>query len=420
MRRLYLQIYLAFVGILLLFGLLAALAWLFRPDSPEERRLFDGMETLLSSQLPTAGRPAVELWTALDQFARQFSADLSVYDADRRLLVSVGKPLPAPVAGQTRSGWARSRGGPTVAIHLPDGRWVMARHQQVEGDRHRWLGVLALLALAIAVGSYPVARRITGRLERLQSRLDDLGAGELSARVEVEGSDEVAELARRFNRAAERIEALVGAQRNMLASASHELRSPLARMRVAIELIEEEVRPEIRDRIARDIAELDELIEELLLASRLDVLEERAAIETVDLLALLAEEGSRVEAEVSGETSTIQGDGRMLRRLIRNLLENGRRHGAGSRIEASVRCKAEDVLLRVADHGPGVPAEHRQRIFDPFYRLPGIRESDEGGVGLGLALVQRIAQHHGGNASCLPRDGGGTVFEVQLPRSRPE
>jgi signal transduction histidine kinase len=139
--------------------------------------------------------------------------------------------------------------------------------------------------------------------------------------------------------------------------------------------------------------------------------------ETVDLLALLAEEGARTGAEVYGESVRIQGDARLLRRMLRNLLENARRYGAESPVEARVRGVAEaGVRLRVADRGPGVPEAERERIFQPFYRPPGSRE---GGAGLGLALVRRIARHYGGDVRCFDRPGGGSCFEVTLGSEKP-
>ena len=237
----------------------------------------------------------------------------------------------------------------------------------------------------------------------------------LSVRVEVEGRDEVAQLARSFNRAADRIARLVNAQRTMLAGASHELRSPLARMRMAIELLPHAERPELQGRLTQDIAELDALIGELLLASRLDALEHLEHTEEIDLLALLAEEGARSAAEVSGSPVCIQGDPRMLRRLLRNLFENAQRYAAGSPIEASVvPLHPSGARLCIADRGPGVPGQERERIFAPFYRPTGMRERGDGGVGLGLALVRQIARHHGGDVRCVPRHGGGTCFEVTL------
>lgn len=173
--------------------------------------------------------------------------------------------------------------------------------------------MVALLAIAIAIGVYPLARRITGRLERLQTQVDQLGAGDLTARVEVLGKDEVANLARSFNRAADRIENLVEAKRMMLASASHELRTPLTRIRMAVELLDDSDRPELRQKIAEDIADLDELIDDLLLASRLEKTETPDRNESVDLLALVAEEGARVDTNVSGTPISITGDARILR-----------------------------------------------------------------------------------------------------------
>ena len=416
MRRLYLQIYLAFLGILLLFGVLVTVASLLLPMHPQEHLLFDGMGAVLSELLPGPERPVGELQAAVEHLRLLLPIDLAVHSADGALLAAVGPPLPAPLPQHMAPGWMRARGAAahTVTLALPDGRFVVARWQRP----HRavgLLGALGLLAIAIALGAYPIVRRITRRLERLQTQVEALGAGDLTVRVEVEGRDEVAQLARSFNHAADRIARLVNAQRTMLAGASHALRSPLARMRMAIELLPHDERPELQVRLTRDIAELDALIGELLLASRLDTLEHLEYIEEIDLLALLAEEGARSAAEISGSPVCIRGDPRMLRRLLRNLFENAQRYAAGSPIEASVvPLHPTGALLCIADRGPGVPEQERERIFAPFYRPAGMRERGDGGVGLGLALVRQIARHHDGDVRCVPRHGGGTCFEVTL------
>jgi len=413
MRRLYLQIYLAFLGILLLFGALASIAWWLIPGDEREGHPLDGMAALVGQTLGPQGRSLPEVQAELERLARQFNADVTLRAADGTLQAHAGEPLAPAPAGRSASGWVRSARGPVIALLLPDRRWVLARWHR----HHRAYGLFAallLLAATIGIGAYPVVRRITGRLERLQVRVDALGAGDLRARVQVEGRDEVAELARSFNRAAERIERLVNAQKTVLAGTSHELRSPLARMRMAVELLPAGDRPELRERLFKDIEELDALIGELLLASRLDALDHLGNIEQVDLLALVAEEAARTGAEVSGEAAIIRGDARMLRRMTRNLLENARRYAGAAPVEASVRALAPDLVkLVVADRGPGVAISERERIFEPFYRPPGAGESD-GGVGLGLSLVRQIARRHGGDVRYVARDGGGSLFEVEL------
>jgi signal transduction histidine kinase len=414
MRRLYLQIYLTFVGIVLLLGLVMGVAWHFGPASGREQQTLEGAAGLVQELLPAPDRPATELQSALERLRGRVSVSLAVRAPDGTLLAAAGEPLPPPARGRTRSHWTRlGPRGPAIALRLPDGRWLMAGHH-TRPHGPGWLWPLALLAGAIAAGAYPVARRITVRLERLQARVDALGAGDLSSRVAIEGRDEVASLARSFNRAAERIERLVEAQRHALAGASHELRTPLARIRVAVELLAADHRPELRQRIARDIADLDDLIDELLVASRLEMAEGKAAAEEVDLLGLLAEEAARAGAEASGRPARLRGDARLLRRLVRNLLENARRHAAGSPVEAEVEPGPTGAVLRVRDRGPGVPPSERERIFEPFYRPPGPRAEEDRGVGLGLALVRRIARRHGGEARFLPREGGGSCFEVTL------
>jgi signal transduction histidine kinase len=275
------------------------------------------------------------------------------------------------------------------------------------------LGWLVAIALLAALGAYPVVRRLTRRIEALQRQADALGQGNLAARVEVRGCDEIAELARRFNQAAERIEALVNSQRAMLASASHELRSPLARIRMATSLIGDE-RPELQDQIARDIGELDALIGDLLLASRLSTDTPTLRPQSVDLLGLAAEEARRCSASLRGDPVELQGDARLLRHMLRNLLENARRYAAGSAIDIAITRDGPLILLQVCDGGPGVAEAEREKIFEPFYRPPGTAETGEG-VGYGLALVRRIARLHGGDVHCLARPEGGACFEVRLP-----
>jgi signal transduction histidine kinase len=414
MRRLYLQVYLAFLGIFALFALLLALAWHSAPSSGDDPQALEGVAAL-AAELLRRDSPAADQQALLRRVARPAGLDLTLWSAEGEPLAEVGPRLPFPGRDRRRSGWMRGRGGPTGALRLPDGRWLVARHRHL-GARYHGIGLLVtfgLLAVAVAAGAYPLARRLTRRLERLRAGVEGLGGGDLRARVEVEGKDEIADLARSFNRAADRIQALVGAQRTLLASASHELRTPLARIRMALELGAGD--PERRAHVAADIAELDELIEELLLASRLHTVPQVPPADEVDLLGLVAEEAARTQAEVSGRPAHVRGDARLLRRAVRNLLENARRHGGGSPVEASVDEAGGRAVIRVCDRGPGVPVEESEKIFDAFYRLPGAAPGE--GAGLGLALVRQIARGHGGDARYVAREGGGSCFEVQLPRA---
>jgi two-component system OmpR family sensor kinase len=299
-----------------------------------------------------------------------------------------------------------------------------------------WL--LGLVALAVALGAYPIVRRLTKRLEALQKGVERWGDGDLSTRLPMQGQDEVAFLATRFNAAAERVQTLLQSHKALLANASHELRSPLARIRMGLELLgHDSASATQRREIARSIDELDQLIDEILLASRLDLLDARDAsalgpTEEVDLVGLAAEECARTGADLDiapgASPVLVQGQARLLRRVLRNLLENARRYGKPSSAsdDAQVRLSilaptsphrgsdAKRAVLWVEDRGPGVPPDQRVRIFEPFYRLPGASER-EGGVGLGLSLVKTIVERHGGTVRCEDRFGGGARFVVELP-----
>ena len=417
MKRLYLQLYLTVVASLIVFAIAAGWLWRVLVEVAPPPQAYALASEIAQGALPPADAPHEAQQAALEKLSARGQVNVALFAPDGAEIAHVGPELPWPSAGgqHSRRPWHRGR---VWTLELPDGRWLAARPPRREQRSFAPLGLvltLGLLALAVAVGAYPVVRRATRRLERLKTSVEALGAGDLATRVPVEGRDEVATLAASFNRSAERIEALVGAHKSLLANASHELRSPLARIRMAVEMLGAGAKAELRAELERDIAELDALVDEILVASRLDSVAALDAREDVDLLALAAEECARVDAALEGEPASVKGDPRLLRRMIRNLLENARRHGGGTPIDVAVGKRAGgSAALRVCDRGPGVPEAERERIFEPFYRLAGASER-AGGVGLGLALVRQIARKHGGDAKCLPRDGGGSCFEVVLP-----
>jgi two-component system, OmpR family, sensor kinase len=384
-QRLYLRIWFAVVlavtVLTLLFG------WFWRMEAERERSQRPGREIVL----------------------RNASGEI--------IGQAVARPVLVP--GQGLEFEVPTNDGKTLFIHLPRPNRpppMMASAWWRPPFDFVWL--LGLVGLAVALGAYPIVRRLTKRLEGLQDGVERWGQGDLSHRLPQEGRDEVAFLAQRFNIAAERVQALLVAHKALLANASHELRSPLTRIRMGLELLGD-ASPAARDEIARNIRELDQLIDEILLASRLDASPiDIGTLEPVDLVGLCAEECAQAGAELdvpSGQTTLmVQGVARLLHRVVRNLLDNARRH-ADSDVHLSLQLAGAQAVIRVSDRGPGVPPDLRERIFEPFYRLPGASERD-GGVGLGLALVKSIAQRLGGSVRCEDRPGGGACFVVGLPR----
>ena len=409
-RKLYLRIWLTVAGSVAVLGLLVGWAWHVadeQRDRERERQLPQPREVLVRD---AAG--------ALIGTAEAQPRRVPGQGFEFAVTLDNGQVLNLQMAPRPGRG-----GGPGPRRSDPPWSWLRPPYG------FQWmLGLAGLVVMAVL---FPVARRLTQRLEALQRGVQRWGEGDLSARLPEGGQDEVADLSRRFNAAAERVQslmasqaALLQSQKSLLANASHELRSPLARIRMAVELSGTQGSPAARDEIQRSITELDQLVDEILLASRLDAREaDMGTVESVDLIGLLAEECARVGAvfelpEGTGEV-VVPGVVKLLRRAVRNLLENAVRHGrrtGHAEVVAQLSLEGGYAVLHIDDRGPGVPPDQRERIFEPFYRLPGASER-EGGVGLGLALVRQIAARHGGSVACDNRDGGGARFTLRLPKS---
>jgi signal transduction histidine kinase len=430
-RRLHIQLYLVMLATTLLCLVGVGVAFRYvreRPGSPTQR-LGHAAATLAETRPDLDGEDGRARLAAV---ADTLSVDVIIGDA-RGVLMSSPAQRPFPPPARTTPGWRRGGpAGPVLVVELDPDHWAAVRprpaHRGFPGEPF-FMWLLAL-AVVMALASYPVARWITRRLEQLAAGVERWGHGELGLRVPVEGSDEVATLAATFNQAAARIDLLVEQQRQLLANTSHELRSPLARVRMGLELAMEEVDPERRQQrvedIRRDIVELDALIEELLLFARADTRVPRRPFERVELRALFASEAARTGATVVGPEAEVQGDAVLLRHVARNLFENAARHAGGQEVRASIEPAApppsreaavepRTIVVAVEDSGPGIPEEDREKIFAPFYRRPD--RSAAPGHGLGLALVRQVARYHGGDARHVPRPGGGSRFEVSLPVS---
>lgn len=409
MKRLYQKIYLTIVGSLIAVVLVSGAIWRFGADEPPWGPGFEVAGEIVATILPPPDAPRAAQQQALERLSERLRMDLSLFDAGLHPLATAGRPLPPPMG--RRPGWLPGGGAPAWGVPLPDGRWIVA----ATPPRHRnpflrLVFFLGAIALVVALCAYPFVRGLTRRLERLQAGVETLGAGNLGARVKVEGRDEVARLAESFNRAAARIEELVGAHRLLLANASHELRTPLARIRLGLELLGKDGDPQRKQELARDIGELDQLLDEILLASRLDA-NPALERERVDLLALAAEEAARYdEAALEGESLIVPGDARLIRRLIRNLLDNARRHGRPP-VRVAVRRDGTHAILDVIDAGPGIPERERESVFAPFHRLG----TESTGTGLGLSLCRQIARLHGGDVAVHPLPEAQSCFRVRLP-----
>jgi len=432
MKSLWLRIYLALVATLLVFALTAG-ALVHRHWSRErelvQQNLDERMQTmaeLLVPALPPADAPPAEQQAVLQRWSLQLRVPLALEHADGQRIATSLRYDRREAAGVTGQAMVHQLADGRRLLMLPPWRPGMRRGETEPGTPlPPWLvgtGVPALIVLllmlfgAVALAAWPVARKLTRRLEALKLGVDRFGQGDLTQRVAEQGRDEVAALAHSFNDAAARIEQLVNSHRTLLANASHELRSPLARLRMALAIRDEGRAPAPLDaEIERNLRELDALVDEVLLASRLEAGAQPLTKLAVDALALAAEMAAQHEVELGDapDSGSLLADERLLRRALRNLLENAKRYGGnGQQLQLCRRPGAFE--FRVLDRGPGVPEELRERLFAPFFRLPGHAEM-AGGVGLGLSLVKQIAAAHGGRAWVEARDGGGSVFVISLP-----
>ena len=414
-RRLFWKVYLTLLASLVAVAALMGGLWWLIGDAPRERagafhiRLADAI-------VPARDNPPGAIADAVKRLSDEIGADISIYDADGALAAAHGSPIALAASDAEERGLGPPR---IMRIDLPDGRAVLARLRPPSpGPRQRILTIVLIVAGGVGLAAFPITARLTRRLEGLRFGVERWGAGALSMRADDDGDDEVAVVARTFNAAAARVEALLMSQKALLANASHELRSPLARLRVATELWLDESTPDLHAEIVRNLAEIDQLVEEILLASRLDHAGPVIARTTaVDLLGLAAEEAARIEATVADQPVgvapvEVKGDATLLRRLIRNLLENAAKHGRPP-IRIAVMRGENGARIIVSDRGQGIAASERERVFEPFYRPAG-RSEASGGWGLGLSLVRQIAKRHGGAVACDAEPGGGSRFIVDL------
>ena len=283
-----------------------------------------------------------------------------------------------------------------------------------------------LVVALIVLFCYWLARYLTNPLRELRSAVDRLGRGDLTARAGGSRKDELGDVAASFNRMADHIQTLVGAERRLLFDISHELRSPLARLSVAVELARtDEAGGPMLDRIQKEADRLNALIRQMLEVTRTEGEPSRLKAEPVRLDELVdgLVDDCSIEARAHGcaldQSSTgpvtLNGDSELLRRAIENVMRNAIRYApVESKIEVTLENGGGWAKIRVRDYGPGVPEEALPRIFDPFYRVAEDRDRQSGGVGLGLSIARRAVELHKGKLRASNASPG-LLVEIDLP-----
>lgn len=478
--KLFIRIYLTFVVSVVLFAGVAGLlvwAWFSSWDEARIAETIDRVEDegeRLEAAMRDKDREAIH--AILADLERDLDAAVVVFPRDHRRKPQFGPPLGVATHEHDRPNvepmlrhLSRAefrqlrRGRPLVRRHglRPPMIGVpifTTRVDQVADKRpERLIAVVAvvphhnpqrivvvggiLLLLALAGGAWPLAHSLTSRLGALERSTRALADGELSHRatiVEDGPRDEIHGLALAFNQMADRLETLLNGQRTLLANVSHELRTPIARIKVLVEILgerlerlqdaqanDEAIATEALDRLTRglgemqdDLEEVEALIRDLLTSGRLELGRDGALQrETIDVAELCERAASRFDAQVeAGAGLTLEGDRLLLDRLLNNLLANARRACPAGALTIRAARTEDGLTVEVEDEGPGIPADRRQQIFEPFARLDSARARDQGGVGLGLYLCRQIVAAHGGTIRAADRRDGrpGARFVIMI------
>ncbi len=432
-RRLYLRLYLSFLGVLLAVVLVAAaISLLLGRGGLAFWRQGPRVAGHIGRVLPT-GDDRLELSRGAQTLHDELGFDIAIFGPRGELLASAGQPISIAdphllERARREPGWLPGPGLVGGRLRGHTGAVFIARLPLPESARDRIVRPLLLLAGTLLVSLaliYPLARSITRPLERLTASVEAFGKGELSARSGIAQADEVGRLARSFDEMAGRIQATRRAEKELLANVSHELRTPLARIRVALELIGP--RDAALERrlsvVGGELDELEQLISDVLTASKLDLAAQPLQKRTLALADLVEKSRKRAltlapQQPITANLSaglTLLADEALLSRALDNLLDNARKYAAGQRpIEVEARPDGSHLVLAVRDHGPGIPPDELERVFDPFFRGSGARGT-QGGFGLGLALARRVAEAHGGSIRASNAEGGGARIELRLP-----
>ncbi len=326
----------------------------------------------------------------------------------------------------------RRDAGVRVLVPVPGGDRILVMGPLHLFDQFPWellviAGVVALLLVALS--TYLQVRPLQTRLRRLDRAVKRLGSGDLGAYADIPGNDPIGQVAATFNGMTAHIRRLIEAQREMTRAVSHELRTPVARLRFGLEMLADcesaDERREKLNALDRDIEQLDELIDEILTYARLEEGTPNIDFQPVFLLEICDQligelediRGDILIDAVGSRDLTLEGDPRYLHRILQNLVTNALRY-AKTRVRMTVTEQDGELVLDVDDDGAGIPEHQRERVFKPFARLDKSRHRASGGYGLGLSIVKRIVDWHGGDVVVAESEWGGARFRVILPREQ--
>jgi two-component system osmolarity sensor histidine kinase EnvZ len=336
---------------------------------------------------------------------------------DRPLLRLVSEMVRRELGSDTR--FAIERDGQTglwVSFHIDDDEyWVRVPRERIERQiALRWLGWGALALVLSLLAAYFLVSRLNRPLRALAQAAGAIGKGKIPEPIPESGPEEIRTLSHAFNQMSKDLARLDADRALILAGVSHDLRTPLSRLRLGLEMSGAD--PQLKDGMTADIEEMDRIVNQFLDFARTDGGE---AVQHADLPAIAAEvaenfrrHGKSVATDFSN-VPALPLQAMSMRRVVLNLIDNALRYGEG---EVRVTVRAEDgaAVLEVADRGPGIPATEAERLKQPFTRLE-VARSDKGGAGLGLAIVERVVRAHRGSFELLAREGGGLLARIRLP-----
>jgi signal transduction histidine kinase len=452
MRSLFLKIFLAFWLTAVLIGIAPFIIWNLQPDRVVNRWRASMGEAISLYSLTAAEEwdryGEQELVTYLQRLNVGAHIRATLFDENGHVIAGQSPPVAAQLFQR-----AMESDQPEFILHLntayvgekvvgPSGRTYVfvaglprgpfgAFIRNARGEMIRW----SVSILVSGLICYLLTRYLTRPILRMSNASRQLASGNLTARASPElerRRDELGELVHDFNQMAERIESLVNSQRQLISDISHELRSPLARLNVALGLARQRAGADAAgplDRIEREAERLNEMIGKLLALARMEATTaspEGATLDVRDLITEIAEDAEfeaqecgcsvRFRTEPEGKSCLVNGNAELLRSALENVVRNAVRYTApGTEVEIVLACTENEAVVSVRDHGPGVPEFELPNLFRPFYRVANARDRQSGGAGLGLAITERAVRLHGGSVRAINASGGGLIIEICLP-----